>query len=372
MGTKVISFYDNFKCLASECTNTCCRGWRISIDEDTVERYKKEEGKEGMRLRATMTFGKDKDVRKFFGRCANETKEGLCRLELKGRTDLMPEVCRIYPRRSIRVGDDMEVTFELSCPMTARLFLENVSDIRLIDYEGEDIAPVWIQDKFNEKYYEDILSVRQKVIDYINTDISISKLMNDLYEYFRSLHTHVISQDIDIKSLPIESTAEYSYAFYSLSLLDKIIMNDLNDGRFSFQDPLHSFSKDYNKIFGKMTAYDADRYFNDKCAEMLTAYPKLSKKYKAYLSYYIYQMMYSSYESVTFYKEYLLGIVYLMILIMTDVVDFVNSRDMENVDRQVNNLNNCEKRLRHNVSVKKHITTRLNEEFIKENEGYKF
>lgn len=333
-----------------------------------------EQGIEGKRLRATMTFGKEKEVRKFFGRCANETRDGLCRLELQGRKDLMPEVCRVYPRRSIKIGDEEEVTFELSCPMTARLFLDNLDNISLVDYDGEDIDPVWIQDLFNEKYYNDILLVREKVVDYINTDISLPKLMNDLYLYFRSLHSHVLSQDIDIKTVSIASDydKEYKYSFYSLSLIDKVIMNDLKDGRIQYFDVLSNFSKEYNKIFGQMTPGEADYYFDKQCKKMIEKYPVLHKKYKAYLSYYMYQMLYSSYESVTFYKEYLLGIVYLMVLMMTDAVDYLNGRDILDVDRQVRNLNNCEKRLRHNVSIKKHISHRINEEFIKENEGYKF
>ena len=98
----------------------------------------------------------------------------------------------------------------------------------------------------------------------------------------------------------------------------------------------------------------------------------LSDKYKAYLSYYTYQMIYASYETVTFYKEYLMGIVYLMVLMLTDLVDYVNLKDMEDIKRQVNNLNAAEKRLRHNVSVKKNIQKRIEREFIKEKEGYKF
>ena len=154
--------------------------------------------------------------------------------------------------------------------------------------------------------------------------------------------------------------------------MDKIIMNDLKDGRFSYQDALHDFSKAYNRIFGKMTAVEADNYFNDKCCQMIEKYPEFDKKYKAYLTYYTYQMLYSSYETVTFYKEYLLGMVYLMMLMTTDVVDYVNNKDMEDMNRQIKNLNNCEKRLRHNLSIKKNISHRIEEEFIKVNEGFKF
>ena len=149
-------------------------------------------------------------------------------------------------------------------------------------------------------------------------------------------------------------------------------MNDLKDGRFNFQDALYDFSKSYNKIFGKMTAAQADAFFNDKCEEIINKYPKLHDKYKAYLAYYTYQMLYSSYEYVTFYKEYLLGNVYLMLIMTSDVVDFVNGKDMDDIERQIKNLNNIEKRLRHNLSIKKNISHRLEEEFIKIKEGYKF
>ena len=377
MATRVINFYNDFSCLADKCPNTCCRGWRISIDDDTVKKYREEKGREGLRLRALMSFGKEKEIRKFMGRCTNETKDGLCRLELNGRKDLMPEVCRIYPRRGVKIDDDMEVTFELSCPFTAQLFLENMSDVDLIDYEGEEIQPVWIQDKFNTKYYDDLLHIRDKVLSYIKAEESIPQILNDLYAFFRRVHSCLLVGDKDIRELSIGHDVEFTlhkptYCFYSFEMFDKVLINDLNDGRFRFADPLHLFINEYNNIFAKMTAAEADSFFNDKMTKMIDEYPILYDKYKAYLIYYLIQSMYSSYESVTFYKEYLMGAVYLMALMTTDLVDYVNGRDMSDVDRQVKNLNGCERRFRHNVAVKKDISHRIEEEFIKKKEGFIF
>ena len=61
-----------------------------------------------------------------------------------------------------------------------------------------------------------------------------------------------------------------------------------------------------------------------------------------------------------------------MLIMTSDVVDFVNGKDMDDLERQIKNLNNIEKRLRHNLSIKKNISHRLEEEFIKIKEGYKF
>ena len=37
-------YFSRFSCLASECPDTCCRGWEIQIDRKTLERYKSETG----------------------------------------------------------------------------------------------------------------------------------------------------------------------------------------------------------------------------------------------------------------------------------------------------------------------------------------
>ena len=32
-------FYDSFVCTAGDCPDTCCAGWQIMIDEESLERY---------------------------------------------------------------------------------------------------------------------------------------------------------------------------------------------------------------------------------------------------------------------------------------------------------------------------------------------
>ena len=33
--------YDTFACIAGRCPDTCCAGWQILIDEESLERYGK-------------------------------------------------------------------------------------------------------------------------------------------------------------------------------------------------------------------------------------------------------------------------------------------------------------------------------------------
>ncbi len=34
------SFYKNFKCIAGACPDSCCQGWEVDADEDSLAYYK--------------------------------------------------------------------------------------------------------------------------------------------------------------------------------------------------------------------------------------------------------------------------------------------------------------------------------------------
>lgn len=44
-------YFERFQCSASDCTDNCCIGWEIDIDERTAERYKKVQGELGQKLK---------------------------------------------------------------------------------------------------------------------------------------------------------------------------------------------------------------------------------------------------------------------------------------------------------------------------------
>ena len=38
-------YYKNFSCIGSKCTDTCCQGWQINVDEKCHNKYLKLKGK---------------------------------------------------------------------------------------------------------------------------------------------------------------------------------------------------------------------------------------------------------------------------------------------------------------------------------------
>ena len=41
------AYYKDFKCIAGACTDTCCAGWDVDVDEASYKHYKKSHWKPG-------------------------------------------------------------------------------------------------------------------------------------------------------------------------------------------------------------------------------------------------------------------------------------------------------------------------------------
>ena len=62
MKVRVPSYFDDFKCIAQKCEDTCCAGWGIVIDEITNERYKNVNNEFGEVLKSKIIKDEDGDV----------------------------------------------------------------------------------------------------------------------------------------------------------------------------------------------------------------------------------------------------------------------------------------------------------------------
>jgi lysine-N-methylase len=117
-----------FRCLGSECEDTCCKSWEIPISDADVERLAGGIGREeadAMVRRVDNGRGVTIIVLKKLenGACTKLDDEQLCSLHKAHGEDVLPAVCRNYPRLVGRVGEQLELTGRLSCPEVARLAL---------------------------------------------------------------------------------------------------------------------------------------------------------------------------------------------------------------------------------------------------------
>ena len=171
-------FYDQFKCIASRCTDTCCVGWEIDIDEATQELYRKVTGAFGDRLRANIEDGHFKLLP--HDRCPFLDKDNLCEVFQNLGEDALCDICTEHPRFVEVYGDIMERGLGLCCEEAARLLLEGEGPLTFTSEEC---------DEPEDELDEDDIEVRNEVLymreSFFKTlaDSSIS-FGNKLYQVF--------------------------------------------------------------------------------------------------------------------------------------------------------------------------------------------
>ncbi len=132
-------FAKKFVCAAGSCPDTCCQGWQIIIDPDTLARYQSIEGELGEAVRAAIVpeaepyfrFGEN-------GKCALLNENGLCKLQKEIGEDAQCRVCRTYPRFVRQYGALREEGVSLSCPEAIRLLLEDSTPVTFLHEESDD------------------------------------------------------------------------------------------------------------------------------------------------------------------------------------------------------------------------------------------
>ena len=71
-------YFSNFKCKGGSCTDNCCIGWEINIDEQTREKYRKVTGELGERLKQNIDDSDGSHFKLSGERCPFLNRANLC------------------------------------------------------------------------------------------------------------------------------------------------------------------------------------------------------------------------------------------------------------------------------------------------------
>lgn len=116
-------YYDDFRCIAGACPDTCCAGWQIMIDEDSLDYYGSVPGDFGKRLRNSI----DWEEGAFYQnnrRCAFLNEADLCDIYTELGEKALCNTCKNYPRHTEEYEGLRELSLSLSCPIAAKMILE--------------------------------------------------------------------------------------------------------------------------------------------------------------------------------------------------------------------------------------------------------
>lgn len=138
MKTYAPAFYKDFHCTADRCRHTCCAGWDVDIDEESLHKYKAMTGEFAGRLNECIDFGKDPHfILTPEERCPLLNENNLCELILHEGEEALCQICRDHPRFRNYWADRIEVGLGMACEEAARLILSQKEPIRLVVIEED-------------------------------------------------------------------------------------------------------------------------------------------------------------------------------------------------------------------------------------------
>ena len=132
-------YYSKFKCIADQCKHSCCIGWVIDVDPDTLEYYHSVTGPLGERLKkgidesgetAHFILGEGE-------RCPFLNQSGLCDLIIGLGEDSLCQICTDHPRYRNFYSDRTEIGLGLCCEAAGGLILKRQEKATLVVLEDD-------------------------------------------------------------------------------------------------------------------------------------------------------------------------------------------------------------------------------------------
>jgi lysine-N-methylase len=174
------SYFDAFRCIGSQCEDTCCVGWIVHVDKSTYTRYHNCSDPElGPSLHTLIKIHEKSSSEDDYasivlnGAACPFLSDGLCSIQNRLGEEYLSNMCAIYPRVMNRVDQVLQRSLDLSCPEAARIILLNP-------------APV----EFREEHYRDG-SIRSGA--YPTLDVSSLNKSSEPYNLFRTVRRLVMS-----------------------------------------------------------------------------------------------------------------------------------------------------------------------------------
>ncbi len=133
-------YYGDFSCKADKCRNSCCVGWVINVDSDTLSLYENLEGEYSDIIRKSI---KTKKGKSFFDygkgeRCPHLNENGLCNIITEYSETALCEICRLHPRFRHFFTGYVETGLGLSCEEVARIIVNTEEPFHIITDSNYD------------------------------------------------------------------------------------------------------------------------------------------------------------------------------------------------------------------------------------------
>lgn len=224
-------YFHEFSCIADECIDTCCAGWQIAIDKETIEKYKNIKGGYIWKVMTGVDWENDCFRQDNEGRCAFLNSDNLCDLQINEGHEGLCKTCREYPRHTEEFEGVREITLSASCPEVARILMERTGQVHFLKEERPDIEEIEDFGDFDPFLYSVIVDAREAMLEILqNRSIPIQEravlVLGMAHDMQRRInHQELFSCDKVINKYKTSKSRDFVHEY--LSNIDSIEEEDL-------------------------------------------------------------------------------------------------------------------------------------------------
>lgn len=183
------TFYRDFKCIAGDCPDSCCQGWEVDADEQSLRFYSTLDPLLEIKQRIDRVLSKDEFDNTIFTlaknkRCPFLNDENLCDMHIAIGGEHTPYTCRTFPRFIYDFGSTREIGISFSCPVASDMMYNADS----FDFEQEVNDDLPVLNDIDAQTYFTLLNARKNAYDIVkNKNVSIAERMVQLLDFAKNL-----------------------------------------------------------------------------------------------------------------------------------------------------------------------------------------
>lgn len=207
------SYFEEFKCIAGSCSDSCCIGWNIDIDKITFKKYFKVQDQEMKKMFQKNVQNNERCISddvdygvvklKKDKRCPFLDEKNYCVIHSNLGEDYLSNVCTCFPRVTNKIDEIYEMSLDVACPEAARLILIREEGINFISKEeslGKHIISAQIDTKLKVvqrtplKYFKEVRDFCIKIIQ--NREFNLNERLYVLGDFISKIED-VIDKDLN-------------------------------------------------------------------------------------------------------------------------------------------------------------------------------
>ena len=212
--------YPLFRCIAGQCTHTCCQGWEIDIDPASLARYQAIQGPLGKKLRECISLDPEPHfILRKEDRCPFLTDSNLCELILQEGAASLCQICADHPRFRNYWSDRIEIGLGLACEAAGRLILGSDHPLRLIPLEDDPSEEA--QEPSGEE--KQLMACRDELLTRVEETGPTARLKE--YLIYRHLADALYDGQVEQRLLFVDTAYQYILSRWDGQTLESLVQS---------------------------------------------------------------------------------------------------------------------------------------------------